>query len=149
VGLLALAALGAAIAAVLSSGRTHAGQAQRTSNNPPPRLGHRAQATTDAGITAAPAADPHLLNDDGFALMNRGDYRAALPLLEGAVRDLRGHTDDPYDGYANFNLGLDLIKLGRCADALRYLNTAKRIEPRRPEVDKALEVAGRCVSGGS
>ena len=41
------------------------------------------------------------------------------------------------------------MKLGRCADALPYLNTAKQIEPDRPEVADALKIAARCASGGS
>jgi hypothetical protein len=77
--------------------------------------------------------------------MRSGDYLGALPLLESAVRGLRGRTSDPYDGYANFNLGRDLVELGRCADAVPYLETAKQIEPSRPEVDAALRAAGRCA----
>jgi len=165
-GLLALATLAAGIASsLLAVGHTNARQARRTSlsaktTEPPARLAHRAQSPPAvsgdssavgrvAGSPAAPTADPHLLNDEGFALIQRGQYQAALPLLEEAVRNLGGQTTDPYDGYANYNLGVDLMKLGRCADALPYLNTAKQIEPDRPEVADALKIAARCASGGS
>jgi serine/threonine-protein kinase len=118
-----------------------------------PRVAQRAAAPRAApGVTGAVAGarttvtnDPHRLNDQGFARMRSGDYLGALPLLESAVRGLRGRTSDPYDGYANFNLGRDLVELGRCADAVPYLETAKQIEPSRPEVDAALRAAGRCA----
>src|SRR5262249_11836599 len=63
------------------------------------------QPGTTATITTAPppappppaaqppppsSAGPHTLNDRGYALMRRGAYGAALPLLEQAVQGLRG-----------------------------------------------------------
>jgi serine/threonine-protein kinase len=95
--------------------------------------------------SAAPAAvDPHTLNDQAYALMQRGDYAQALPLLQQAVQDLQGQTGDVYDAYANYNLGVTLIQLGRCGDALPYLETAHELEPSRHEVQDALKQARKC-----
>ena len=54
--------------------------------------------TTEAAPTTAPAttapatrpADPSQLNDQGFELMQAGNYNDALPLLEQAVAGLSG-----------------------------------------------------------
>jgi len=50
--------------------------------------------------------------------------------------------------YANFNLGQTLVRLGRCADAIPYLQRAQRLEPQRHEVHDALKGAQRCAPGG-
>jgi tetratricopeptide (TPR) repeat protein len=101
--------------------------------------------TTSAATTVAPATgDPHTLTDQATALMQRGDYAQALPLLQQAVQDLQGQTGDVYDAYANYNLGVTLIQLGRCGDALPYLETAHELEPSRHEVQDALKQARKC-----
>jgi tetratricopeptide (TPR) repeat protein len=76
--------------------------------------------------------------------MNQGRYEEALPLLLRAVQQLQGRTDDAYDAYANFNLGVTLINLGRCSAAVPYLEVAKGIEPSRHEVHDALKTAQHC-----
>jgi serine/threonine-protein kinase len=95
--------------------------------------------------TAPPSSDPHTLNDRAFSLMNQGNFQAALPLLQQAVQALAGQTADIYAAYANYNLGVTLVQLGRCADAIPYLETAKRLEPNRHEVHDALKHAHECA----
>ena len=46
------------------------------------------EAATTAPETAAPSGRPSELNDQGFALMQAGNYKAALPLLEEYEFDL-------------------------------------------------------------
>jgi tRNA A-37 threonylcarbamoyl transferase component Bud32/tetratricopeptide (TPR) repeat protein len=156
-GLLLLAAVGGGIAgALLAGGHSAALPAQRPSVSvktvtqqgttvvqtvaaAPPSA-----PTTSPATTAPAGADPHALNDQAWSLMKQGNYRAALPLLEQAVQGLQGQTSDIYDGYANYNLGVVLIQLGRCPEALPYLETAKHIEPDRHEVNDALKVARKC-----
>ena len=80
--------------------------------------GHPARASTPPPppppATAA-GLDGHTLNDRGYSLQQRGDYTGALPLLQQAVRRLNGTGPaDPYEGYANYNLGYTLYRLGRC-----------------------------------
>ena len=102
-------------------------------------------------VTTAPAAPtpsgtgPHALNDEGYVRMRSGDYRGALPLLQQAVQGLRGAGPaDPYEGFANYNLGYTLLQLGRCNEAIRYLQAARRLEPQRVEPGQALARAKTC-----
>jgi serine/threonine-protein kinase len=103
-------------------------------------------------VTTAPAAPPstgtsgHALNDQGYAKMREGDFAGAQPLLQQAVEKLRGvGPSDPYEGYANYNLGYTLLRLGRCGEAIPYLERARQLEPHRPEPRKALKDAGKCA----
>jgi TolA-binding protein len=96
--------------------------------------------------TAAPAAaDPHTLNDEGYSAMKRGDYTTAIPLLQQAVQGLQDQgPSDPYEAYANFNLGYSLLEVGRCSEAVPYLERAKHLEPSRHEPKEALKQAKKC-----
>jgi predicted Zn-dependent protease len=78
--------------------------------------------------------------------MNQGDYAGAVPLLQQAVQGLTGAGPaDPYEGYANYNLGYALLKLDRCSEAVPYLMRAAMLEPSRSEPRAAL---ARCSGGG-
>jgi tetratricopeptide (TPR) repeat protein len=79
--------------------------------------------------------------------MQQASYSAALPLLRRAVRGLRGTGPaDAVEGYANYNLGFTLLQLGSCTDARPYLDRARRLEPDRHEVDRALDDVNRCLA---
>jgi hypothetical protein len=65
-------------------------------------------------------------------------------VLQQAVQALQGQTGDVNDGYANYNLGVTLIRLGRCSEAVPYLEAAKQLEPGRHEVHDALKTAKKC-----
>jgi TolA-binding protein len=122
------------------------------------------QRTTTVALTqAAPAAPPAnpgastsvptvaqpvsgsgtSLNDRGYALMQQGNYTAALPLLQSAVKKLRG-VGYPYEAYANYNLGYTLYALRHCAQAIPYLQRAQKLEPQRPEPGQVLARARTC-----
>jgi serine/threonine protein kinase len=160
---LVVAALGAALAAgvvlavVLSRPSSRGEPTQRQAA--PPKRQTTARATTAPAATSAtpPAStatpapattlDPHTLNDRAWSLMKQGDYASALPLLERAVPALEGAGPaDPFEGYANYNLGYTLLQLGRCSDALPYLQHAKELEPERTEVDAALQSVDQCLT---
>jgi serine/threonine protein kinase len=107
--------------------------------------------TTTAGSTpsargpAPPPLDAHQLNDQGYALINQRDYAQAVPLLRRAVAGLRGTgATDPYEAYANYNLGYALLQLGHCRAAIRPLTTANHLESAHA-VDVALGRAYRCA----
>jgi serine/threonine-protein kinase len=155
-GLLALFAIGGGIAAATRGGGSDKPTAapprsvktvtqqgttvqQTVTVEPPPTTA--AAATTPAAPTSTSG---DALNAQAYELMKRGDYAGALPLLQQAVQTLRGQTGDINNGYANYNLGVTLIRLGRCADALPYLDTAKQLEPDRHEVDQAAKIARKC-----
>jgi eukaryotic-like serine/threonine-protein kinase len=151
--LLGAAAAGAAIAVVLTRGddpavlvRTVTGPAGTTTVQqtvtqpaPPPPPPPPPPPATAAGL------DGHTLNDRGYSLQQRGDYTGALPLLQQAVRKLNGTGPaDPYEGYANYNLGYTLYRLGRCPEAVTYLSRAEQLEPDRHEPRQLRKRAERC-----
>jgi eukaryotic-like serine/threonine-protein kinase len=155
--LLAAAGIAGAVAAALLTG---GGDGGTTAGAPQPKVVTRVRnstttvvrtttppPSTTATAPAAPASggDPHGLNDRGYELMRSGDYASALPLLRQAVAGLQGKgPGDPYEAYANYNLGYTLLKLGQCSEAVPYLETAKRLEPSRPEPKDALKQARGC-----
>jgi hypothetical protein len=58
---------------------------------------------------------------------------------------LRGTgATDPYEAYANYNLGYALLQLGHCRAAIRPLTTANQLESAHA-VDVALGRAYRCA----
>jgi serine/threonine protein kinase len=160
VALLLLAAgIGAALAAILTSGgsppetvvtRTVAGPGGTTTVR---------QTVTHQTTAAAPAPPPpppppppaavtgggHSLNDQGYSRIQAGDYAGGVPLLQSAVQKLRGvGPTDPYEGFANYNLGYALYRLGRCSEAIPYLQRAQQLEPQRHEPRDVLRRAQRC-----
>jgi serine/threonine-protein kinase len=137
-GVGALAVVAVLLGVALSAGNGKP-KAERRAQAPPkpPAAVHR----------TPPPVDPHVLNDRAWTLMQQGSYSAALPLLRRAVRGLRGTGPaDPVEGYANYNLGFTLLQLGSCADARTYLDQARRLEPDRHEVDRALDDVNRCLA---
>ena len=172
-GLAAAAAAGAAIAAVMTGGSgsdktaapppqpkasvktvTARGTTQRvtvtttppapaTTAAPPPPTTHASSTPTPVPVPSG--GDGHALNDQGYSKMRAGDYNGALPLLQQAVSALRGSgPSDPYEAYANYNLGYSLLKLGRCSEAVPYLQRAQHLEPERSEPGQALAQAKKC-----
>ena len=149
--LLGAAAVGAAIAAIVTSGgepttRTVAGPGgtttvqqtvtQEPAPPPPP---------PPPPPPAAVGANGHTLNDRGYQLMQQGDYSSALPLFQQAVQKLRGTgPSDLYEGYANYNLGYTLYRLGRCSEAVTYLRRAEQLEPDRHEPTQIRKRAEKC-----
>ena len=77
--------------------------------------------------------------------MQRGAYSSALPLLQRAVQKLQGTgPSDLYEGYANYNLGYTLYRLGRCSEAVTYLRRAEQLEPDRHEPTQIRKRAEKC-----
>jgi tRNA A-37 threonylcarbamoyl transferase component Bud32 len=116
------AGIGAALATTQSGG--HAAK-------PPP--------PTSTPRTTAPAPTAAQLNAQAFSLMQAGDYRDALPLLQRAV------SADPSSGAATYNLAVAMTMLGQCAAAIPYFETAKHLEPGNPQVDQAEQQAHHCA----
>jgi len=151
--LILAAAIGAAVAALISRG---GGPAQhvitRTVAGPGGTTTIRRTVTQQTAAPPPPPPPPaqvsgggHALNDRGYSLMQQGNYAAALAPLQQAVQALQGAgPSDPYEGFANYNLGYTLYKLGRCRDAVPYLRRAEQLEPSRPEPGAVLRRAERC-----
>jgi serine/threonine-protein kinase len=94
--------------------------------------------TTSAPMPApaAPSAQSgEALNDSGYAKMQAGDFAAALPLLEEAVRKLDG-TGKLYEAYAKYNLAYTRFQLGNCDGVLHLLDEAEAIEGHKEPIDR-------------
>jgi eukaryotic-like serine/threonine-protein kinase len=151
--------IGAIIAVILTSGSSSPTVVTRTIAGPGGTTTVR-QTVTHETTAAAPAPPPppppppppapssaggHTLNNNGYALQQQGNYSDALPLLQQAVQKLAGAgPSDPYEGYANYNLGYTLYKLGRCDEAVAYLKRAEKLEPDRSEPRAVRKQAQRC-----
>jgi len=101
------------------------------------------EVTTTPAAPAASGTSGQALNDQGYAKMRAGDFAGALPLLQQAVQKLQG-VGFPYEAYANYKLGYALLQLGRCSEAVPYLQRAQQLEPERPEPKQALHQAKKC-----
>ena len=80
-----------------------------------------------------PTASPSELNDEGFRLMQAGDFEAALPLLEQAVA---AHTGDLTEAYASYNLAFTRRALGRCDGVLELLARSEELQGERREISR-------------
>jgi len=153
---LALGAVAGVVAAILLSGgsdKPKAAAAPRVRTVTLTQKGTTVQRTVTAPTTPPPPPTPppaasssqsgFALNDAGYQKQQAGDYAGALPLLQQAVAKLNG-TGVAYEGYANYNLGYTLLQLGRCSEAIQYLERAKKLEPSRHEPKDALKQAKRC-----
>ena len=87
----------------------------------------------NAGLSVAEA---RALQDESTAAMNDGDWARALALSQQALPALRGR-DKTYEGYASFNVGNSLAHLGRCDEALPYLDRREQLLGPHPAVDEA------------
>ena len=81
------------------------------------------------------------LNDRGFRLLQAGDARAALPVLESAVAALHGSSSIT-EAYASYNLAAARFALGRC-DVFRLLDRSEQIQGHRKEIDRLRKQAER------
>ena len=140
-GIVLLLGAGIAAAAILSS---------RDGETASPQPSVRTVVTTAPGTTQVitttappptteqppPAPSGAELNDQGFALMQQGDFEAALPLLEQAVQALSG-SGELAEAYASYNLALTRLQLGRCDGVAELLDRSEQIQGRRGEIRQA------------
>jgi len=136
------------------NGGKQAAQAKKAQSN---------RAQPDEAPTSAPAAapepepeeasepapepegtDPSLgaaLNEEGFALIQAGEYEAAVPVLEQAVAAFPEGTEDLDYAYALFNLGNALRLSGRPEEAIPVLERRLEIPNQTATVREELEAA--------
>jgi eukaryotic-like serine/threonine-protein kinase len=97
--------------------------------------------------TAAPepeGTDPALaasLNEEGFALIQSGDYEAAVPVLEEAVAAFPAGTEELDYAYTLFNLGNALRLSGRPEEAIPILERRLEIPNQEGAVREELSAA--------
>ena len=100
---------------------------------PPPAL------TEPAGEISM--SEARALVDQATGLMRAGDYAGALPVALKALERLQG-TGDTYEAYANYDVGRSLAELGRCPEALPYLNRREQMLGPHPDVTAAKRKCG-------
>lgn len=110
------------------------GQTTSTEQTPPPEE-PEAPAT---GIDPARGAE---LNEQGFALMQQGDFAGAVPLLEQAVASYPEDSQDIGYAYALFNLGKSLNRSGRSDEAIAFLERRLIFPDQRATVQAELDDA--------
>jgi hypothetical protein len=99
---------------------------------------------------APPQPDPTSatqLNDEGFALMQAGDYERALPLLEQAVAQSAG-TGELVEAYASYNLAFTRRALGQCEGVLELLARSEEVQGNRGEIQRLRNETERQCGGG-
>jgi eukaryotic-like serine/threonine-protein kinase len=104
-----------------------------------------AESTTAATPEPAPeASDPSggsTLNEQGYELIQAGEYEAAVPVLEEAVDSFPEGTEELAYAYALFNLGNALRLSGRPEEAIPVLERRLEIPNQTATVEEELEAA--------
>ncbi|HET9197254.1 MAG TPA: serine/threonine-protein kinase [Solirubrobacterales bacterium] len=114
--------------------------------------GGEAESATTAAPAPAPApegTDPEAaaaLNQQGYELIQAGEYAAAVPVLEEAVAAFPAGTEDLDYAYALFNLGSALRLGGRPEDAIPVLEERLQIPNQTGTVEEEL-AAARAEAG--
>jgi tetratricopeptide (TPR) repeat protein len=83
------------------------------------------------------------LNEQGYALMQQGDYEGAVPILQDAVASWPENSTDINYAYALFNLGKSLNRSGRPDEAIPYLEKRLNWNDQRETVQAELDLAKR------
>jgi serine/threonine protein kinase len=87
------------------------------------------------------------LNDQGFRLMQQGQFAQAVPILQKAVASYPEDSQDINYAYALFNLGKSLNRSGRSDEAISYLERRLRFPSQRATVQQELDDARRKARG--
>ena len=156
VALVALLGLGIVVAALIASTRDGGGEAAPqsttivrtvTSQGATQRVTVTATTATQTqpppAAPAAPAAPSGLsvaqaraLQDMSTSAIDNGEWERALQLAQQALPGLRDR-DRTYEAYANYNIGRSLAELGRCEEALPYLEQREQMLGPHPDVTAA------------
>ena len=105
--------------------------------------------TASVPVPAPEGTDPELgssLNQQGYELIQAGEYEAAVPVLEEAVASFPAGTEELSYAYALFNLGSALRLSGRPEEAIPVLEKRLEIPNQTGTVEEEL-AAARTESG--
>jgi eukaryotic-like serine/threonine-protein kinase len=90
----------------------------------------------NGGQSGGSFEDGVALTDEATELIRQGRYAEALPKAQQALAILEG-TGDEYEAYANYDVGKALAELGRCDEALPYLEKREQMLGPDPRVTEA------------
>lgn len=159
--LLAFAAAVVAVAAVALGGgggggptRTQAEKPSRPSGKSSAEGASKASAEPKSTPAAVPVPAPEgsdpetgsALNQQGYELIQAGEYDAAVPVLEEAIAAFPAGTEDLDYAYALFNLGNALRLSGRPGEAIPVLEQRLEIPNQTSTVEEEL-AAARAEAG--
>lgn len=112
---------------------TESEAAPETETSPEPQP----EPTPEAGNPGSGAS----LNEQGYELIQAGDYEAAVPVLEEAVAAYPEGSEELDYAYALFNLGSALRLSGRPEEAIPVLEQRLQIPNQTTTVEEELEAA--------
>jgi serine/threonine-protein kinase len=124
-------------------------QASETHQPPAEQAAPEEEAATSEVLSAQPGAtageiDPATgiaLNEQGFELIQAGEYEAAVPVLEESVASFPADSEEIDYAYALFNLGDALLRSGRPDDAIPVLERRLQIPDQTEVVERELATA--------
>lgn len=99
------------------------------------------EATTAAATEGGDPTAGSSLNEQGFELIQAGEYEAAVPVLEEAVSSFPEGSEELSYAYALFNLGNALRLSGRPDEAIPVLERRLEIPNQTSTVEEELEAA--------
>lgn len=85
------------------------------------------------------------LHEESFRLLEAGRYAEAYAIAIDVVDDLEGIS--PWEAYSSYNVGASLVGLGRCEEAIPWLDRSERLQGQREEIDATRREAERCRDG--
>jgi len=121
------------------AGSTAAAESSEATREPEPASA--ANEPVQEEPTAGDASTGSALNEEGFALIQAGEYEAAVPVLEEAVGAYPPGSEDLTYAYALFNLGNALRLSGRPEEAIPVLERRLAIPNQTDVVEEELERA--------
>jgi hypothetical protein len=133
-------AAGSAGAGEASSGEAEGSEAAAESSEPEP------EPEPDPEPSSADPETAATLNEEGFGLIQAGEYDAAVPVLEEAVAAYPEGSEDLTYAYALFNLGNALRLSGRPDEAIPVLEQRLQIPNQTGTVEEEL-AAARAEAG--
>ena len=146
-GLVAAIAAGL-LAAVLTSGDDQPSKRSETQSRVTVTAEETVGSTvvTTTVVTTAPEPPSQVtldeavaLTDEATALLADERWEDALRTQRRALKTLEGTYSDElrYEAYAAYNMGKALAELGRCEQALGYLDRSEELQGHRSEIDEA------------
>jgi serine/threonine-protein kinase len=144
--LAAAAAVGAVIGVAIAAAVRHDPAARVTTVVSRPRA---APSPVALDTLVLKSTDGRTLNDAAYYLIQAKEWARAVPFARRAVR--YSAPGSLTRGYATFNLGLSLLKIGRCSAALPLLEHALSVEApeQRHFIRPRISQARVCLRGGA
>ena len=127
-------------------GKAPAAKQADAKKEPSPAAEPKSAAVTEAtaSVPEPSGSDPALgssLNEQGYAMIQAGEYEAAVPVLEEAVSAFPEGTEEVAYAYALFNLGNALRLSGRPEEAIPVLERRLEIPNQTATVERELAAA--------